>query len=76
MKSIQLYSNKNDYIYAMKEDLADWLNSMYSTALNADNFIDKLRDGILICEHANNVMKKAVKQAIFSSKELNSFKKK
>ena len=28
MKSIQPYSTKDEYIYAMKEDLAEWFNSM------------------------------------------------
>ena len=59
MKSIQPYSTKNEYIYAMKEDLSDWFNSMYDTSLNANNFIDQLKNGVLICEHANNVMREA-----------------
>lgn len=59
MKSIQPYSTKDEYIYAMKEDLADWFNSMYATNLTANNFIDQLKNGVLICEHANNVMREA-----------------
>ena len=59
MKSIQPYSTKDEYVYAMKEDLAEWFNSMYSTSLNSSNFIDELKNGVLICEHANNVMREA-----------------
>ena len=63
MKSIQPYSTKDEYIYAMKEDLADWFNSMYATNLTAHNFIDQLKNGVLICEHANNVMREAAFKA-------------
>lgn len=63
MKSIQPYSTKDEYIYAMKEDLADWFNSMYATNLTANNFIDQLKNGVLICEHANNVMREAAFKA-------------
>jgi hypothetical protein len=57
MESIKSYSTKDEYLYAMKEDLADWFNSMYSTNLAAENFIDSLENGVLICEHAKYVMK-------------------
>lgn len=59
MKSIQPYSTRDEYIYAMKEDLAEWFNSMYASNLTAHNFIDQLKSGVLICEHANNVMREA-----------------
>ena len=29
MKSVQPYSTTDEYLYAMKEDLADWLSNMY-----------------------------------------------
>lgn len=58
MKSIQTYSTKNEYLYAMKEDLAEWFNCMYENCnLNVYNFIDQLENGVIICEHANNVMR-------------------
>lgn len=71
MKSIQLYSTKDEYIYAMKEDLAEWFNSMYSTQLTAENFIDKLENGVIICQHANNVTKAALNNVKFDQTDLN-----
>lgn len=73
MKSIQPYSTRNEYIYAMKEDLADWFNSMYSTTLTAENFTDQLKNGVLICRHANCVMKEGAAKAFkFNVSDLNA----
>lgn len=73
MKSIQPFSTRDEYIYAMKEDLAEWFNSMYSTAITAHNFTDQLKNGVLICMHANNVMKEgAAKSFKFNISDLNA----
>ncbi|CAF0805728.1 unnamed protein product [Rotaria sordida] len=57
MKSVQPYSTTDEYLYAMKEDLADWLSNMYPEwrPITADNFIQCLENGVLLCQHANNV---------------------
>ncbi|CAF3729112.1 unnamed protein product [Rotaria sp. Silwood1] len=57
MKSLQPYSTTDEYLYAMKEDLADWLANMYPEwcPITADNFIESLENGVLLCQHANNV---------------------
>ena len=47
------------FLMAMKEDLAEWLSSFMNDDLNAINFIDKLDNGVLLCEHANIVQKHA-----------------
>jgi hypothetical protein len=41
MKSLQPYSTTDEYLYAMKEDLADWLSNMYPEwrPITADNFL-------------------------------------
>jgi hypothetical protein len=41
MKSVQPYSTTDEYLYAMKEDLADWLSNMYPEwrPITADNFL-------------------------------------
>lgn len=70
MKSIQPYSTKDEYLYAMKEDLAEWFNSMYSTKISADNFAEQLENGVIICYHANNVMRAAVKVRTFNPIDL------
>lgn len=73
MKSLQPYSTKDEYLYAMKEDLAEWLNSMYCTQLTAHNFIEQLKNGVLICTHANSVMKEAAfKHFTFNVSDLNA----
>jgi hypothetical protein len=64
MKSIQPYSTKDEYIYAMKEDLAEWFNLMYSSSITAQNFTEELENGVLICNHANNVMRAASSKSI------------
>ena len=81
MKSIQPYSNKEEYIRAMKQDLAEWFNSIYSlpvslptsgghfNELNALNFIDELENGVLICMHANCIMKAAMSKSYVFNKE-------
>ena len=73
MKSIQSFTTKDEYLYAMKEDLADWFNSMYSTDITAENFIDQLKNGVLICRHANCVMKEGAAKAFkFNVSDLNA----
>ncbi|UJR37224.1 hypothetical protein I4U23_029933 [Adineta vaga] len=68
MKSLQPYSTTDEYLYAMKEDLADWLSTMYAEwrPITADNFVECLENGVLLCQHANNVNNAARKT--YSSK--------
>ncbi|CAF1015759.1 unnamed protein product [Adineta ricciae] len=65
MKSVQPYSTTDEYLYAMKEDLADWLSNMYPnwTLMTADNFLECLENGALLCHHANNVNEAARKMS-------------
>ena len=44
MKSVQPYSTTDEYIYAMKEDLADWLSTMYPEwrPIAAESFLECL----------------------------------
>lgn len=70
MKSIQPFSTKDEYLYAMKEDLAEWFNSMYLTRISAENFIEQLENGVIICNHANSVMKEALKVCKFDAGDL------
>lgn len=40
----------------MREDLAEWLNTLYpELMINVDNFMDRLDTGVALCKHANNV---------------------
>lgn len=50
------FKSNDGYLFAMKEDLAEWLNSLYKDLeLNPDNFVTELETGALLCRHANCV---------------------
>jgi len=46
---------QNEFLYAMKEDLCDWLGALYGVDIGADEFWEKLETGVLLCRHANAV---------------------
>lgn len=44
---------QDDYLYPLKEDLAEWINRVLQTSeLSAENFIEKLDNGVLILRMA------------------------
>ena len=43
------FKSSEEYLYAMKEDLAEWLNTLYQIDMDVDNFFVKLEDGVLLC---------------------------
>ncbi|XP_034939812.1 GAS2-like protein pickled eggs isoform X2 [Chelonus insularis] len=54
------FKSSEEYLIAMKEDLAEWLNALYpELRINLDNFMDRLDTGVALCKHANNVRKAA-----------------
>ena len=53
------FKSSEEYLYAMKEDLAEWLNALYNLNITVDNFMEKLETGVILCRHANNVIRKA-----------------
>lgn len=58
-KSIRPFKSSEEYLYAMKEDLAEWLNTLYDLELGADTFMEGLETGCALCRHANNVNRAA-----------------
>lgn len=45
------FKSSEEYLYAMREDLAEWLNTLYPTLMiNVDNFMDRLDTGIALCK--------------------------
>ncbi|XP_077972312.1 uncharacterized protein LOC120344340 isoform X2 [Styela clava] len=58
-QSVRPYNTNEEYLYAMKEDLAEWFKELYQVNIYVDNFIEFLQDGNLLCEHANSVNEKA-----------------
>uniref|UniRef100_A0A670ZJR8 Calponin-homology (CH) domain-containing protein n=1 Tax=Pseudonaja textilis TaxID=8673 RepID=A0A670ZJR8_PSETE len=53
--SIRPFRSSEDYLYAMKEDLAEWLNTLYDLDVQVENFMGALETGYDLCQHANNV---------------------
>lgn len=43
------FKTSEEYLYAMKEDLAEWLNNLYSLDINVDNFFERLETGEVLC---------------------------
>uniref|UniRef100_H3AHL9 Calponin-homology (CH) domain-containing protein n=2 Tax=Latimeria chalumnae TaxID=7897 RepID=H3AHL9_LATCH len=54
-KSIRPFRSSEEYLFAMKEDLAEWLNTLYDLDIQVDNFMEALETGCALCQHANNV---------------------
>ncbi|KAG1655061.1 GAS2-like protein pickled eggs [Nymphon striatum] len=55
------FKSSEEYLYAMKEDLAEWLNTLYEGLdLNVDTFLERLETGVTLCRHANCVRKAAM----------------
>ncbi|NXG42704.1 GA2L2 protein, partial [Psilopogon haemacephalus] len=55
VRSIRPYGSSQQYLYAMKEDLAEWLKEMYDLDVEASTFMEVLETGAVLCSHANNV---------------------
>ncbi|XP_072273013.1 GAS2-like protein 2 [Pyxicephalus adspersus] len=55
VRSIRPFKSSEQYLYAMKEDLAEWLKDIYNLEIHVDNFFEVLENGSIICYHANNV---------------------
>ena len=54
-RSVQPFRTQDEYLYAMREDLAEWFNTLYGTAITAETFFTELETGVLLCQHANAV---------------------
>ncbi|XP_050082148.1 GAS2-like protein pickled eggs [Anopheles aquasalis] len=55
-RSYRPFKSSEEYLYAMREDLAEWLNTLYpELRINVENFMDRLDTGVALCKHANNV---------------------
>lgn len=45
------FKSSEEYLYAMREDLAEWLNQLYPELnINVDNFMDRLDTGVALCK--------------------------
>ncbi|NWR37105.1 GA2L2 protein, partial [Tachuris rubrigastra] len=55
VRSIRPYPTSQQYLYAMKEDLAEWLKELYDLDIGVGTFVEVLETGVVLCSHANNV---------------------
>ncbi|NWH41401.1 GA2L2 protein, partial [Chloropsis hardwickii] len=53
--SIRPYQSSGQYLYAMKEDLAEWLKELYGLDIQVGTFLEVLETGAVLCSHANHV---------------------
>lgn len=60
MRSIRPYKSSEQYLYAMKEDLAEWLKELYDLEVDVGSFLETLETGTLLCHHANNITQVAL----------------
>lgn len=45
------FKSSEEYLYAMKEDLAEWLHTLYpELGINVDNFMDRIDTGVVLCK--------------------------
>lgn len=50
-RSYRPFKSSEEYLYAMREDLAEWMNTMYpELRINVDNFMDRLDTGVALCK--------------------------
>uniref|UniRef100_A0AAY5KW73 GAS2-like protein 2 n=1 Tax=Esox lucius TaxID=8010 RepID=A0AAY5KW73_ESOLU len=58
-QSIKPFKSSEEYLYAMKEDLAEWLRDLYDVDIDVNNIVESLETGAMLCSHANNVTRVA-----------------
>ncbi|KAF7688804.1 GAS2-like protein 2A [Silurus meridionalis] len=58
-QSIRPFRSCEEYLYAMKEDLAEWLRDLYAVDVTVNSVVQALETGALLCAHANNVTRAA-----------------
>lgn len=50
-RSYRPFKSSEEYLYAMREDLAEWLNTLYpELSITCDNFMDRLDTGVALCK--------------------------
>ncbi|XP_052053680.1 GAS2-like protein 2 [Apodemus sylvaticus] len=60
VRSIRPFKSSEQYLEAMKEDLAEWLRDLYGLDIDAANFLRVLETGLVLCRHANTVTENAL----------------
>lgn len=60
VRSVRPFKSSEQYLEAMKEDLAEWLRDLYGLDISAANFLQVLETGLVLCRHANAVTEAAL----------------
>ncbi|XP_006890960.1 PREDICTED: GAS2-like protein 2 [Elephantulus edwardii] len=60
VRSIRPFKSCEQYLEAMKEDLAEWLRDLYGLDIDKANFLQVLETGLVLCRHANAVTEAAL----------------
>uniref|UniRef100_A0A8C9A7M3 Growth arrest specific 2 like 2 n=1 Tax=Prolemur simus TaxID=1328070 RepID=A0A8C9A7M3_PROSS len=60
VRSIRPFKSSEQYLEAMKEDLAEWLRDLYGLDIDAANFLQVLETGLVLCQHANTITEAAL----------------
>ncbi|CAK7290948.1 GAS2-like protein 2 [Vulpes lagopus] len=60
VRSIRPFKSSEQYLEAMKEDLAEWLRDLYGLDIDAANFLQVLETGLVLCRHANAITEAAL----------------
>lgn len=58
--SIRPFKSSEQYLEAMKEDLAEWLRDLYGLDIDTANFLQVLETGLVLCRHANAITEAAL----------------
>ncbi|XP_018597398.2 GAS2-like protein 2 [Scleropages formosus] len=58
-RSIKPFRSSEEYLFAMKEDLAEWLRELYGISVWSHTFAEALETGSVLCQHANEVTRAA-----------------
>ena len=65
-RQLRSFSRADEYLYAMKEDLAEWLNMMYPVInIDAENFMDCLQTGEHLLRVSRSLSHCAVSRGLF-----------
>lgn len=73
-KPFKPFKSKDEYLYAMKEDLSEWFYCLYRIDISVDNFFEVLETGVILCDHAVSVQNFArERRIVHADLELRSY---
>ncbi|XP_050052848.1 uncharacterized protein [Dermacentor andersoni] len=70
IRPLRPFKSSEEYLWAMKEDLAEWMNTLYGLKLTPEAFLESLDDGVTLCRHANKVLEAARREGRLAALKL------